>query len=165
VSDYEYFRQALSKVRKPCAFMDLGALKNNVSEILSRSADKKIRIASKSIRSVEAMRKILSMSKKFQGIMCFTAEEALYLREQGFDDLLVAYPTWNEEQLHRILTAVNEGAVITLMIDSKEHIEHLEKIVQNQGGKFLVCLDVDLSMKVPGLYFGVYRSPLKIQRM
>lgn len=158
---YEYLKEALVKVEKPCAFLEKEALGRNAREIAKRAGDKQVRIASKSIRSVEVLRMLFTMSDKFQGIMCFTAEEALYLHEQGFDDLLIAYPTWDPEQLKRVLERVGQGALITLMIDSIEHIEHLEALAEETKGKFLVCIDIDLSMKVPGLYFGVYRSPLK----
>lgn len=158
---YDYFREALAAVEKPCAFLELDALRSNAEQIAAAAGNKQVRIASKSIRSVEVLRMLFKMSNTFQGIMCFTAEEALYLHGQAFDDLLIAYPTWEPEQLKRVLERVKEGALITLMIDSVEHIEHLEAIAEKMKGKFLVCIDIDLSMKVPGLYFGVYRSPLK----
>lgn len=158
---YEYFKEALLPLQKPCAFIEMNALRSNADQIASGAGDKCIRIASKSIRSVEVLKMLFAMSEKFQGIMCFTAEEALYLQEQGFDDLLIAYPTWDERQLARVLHQVKDGALITVMIDSIEHIEHLEAIAKKEDGKFLVCIDIDLSMKIPGLYFGVYRSPLK----
>src|SRR5690625_7532045 len=89
--------------------------------------------------------------------MNFNAEEALFLYEQGFDDLLVAYPTWDKQLLQSVCQAIKEGATITLMIDSIEHIERLEKIAEEMDGKFFVCIDIDLTMEIPGLNFGVYQ--------
>src|SRR5690625_7979080 len=91
-------------------------------------------------------------------IMNFTADEALFLYEQCFDDLLVAYPTWDKKLLQSVCQAIKEGATITLMIDSIEHIERLEKIAEEMDGKFFVCIDIDLTMEIPGLNFGVYRD-------
>lgn len=158
---YEYYKQALEPIQKPCAFIEMEAFTNNMHKISEMAAQKTIRVASKSIRSVGVLKKIFSSSKKFQGIMCFTAEEAIYLHEQGFDDLLIAYPPWNKEQLSHISELTKNGATITIMIDSKEHIEHLESIASRTNGSFLVCIDIDLSSNIAGLHFGVYRSSIQ----
>lgn len=157
---YQTIRETLEDIQKPCAFLHVEALEQNIDSILQMSGKHPIRIASKSIRSSEVLKMIMQYSKRFQGLMCFTAEEAIYLHEQGFDDLLIAYPTWDKKNLHHISKLVNEGAIITVMIDSKAHIEHLHSIAKKSGGSFLVAIDVDLSSKIMGLHFGVYRSPL-----
>lgn len=129
--------------------------------ILQMSGDKNIRIASKSIRSIGILNMIKEYSDRFQGIMCFTATEAIYLYEQGFDDLLVAYPTWDEKQLRTVCRLVKTGATITLMVDSMAHVKRLKSIAKEEEGMFLIAIDVDVSTKFPGVYFGVYRSPLR----
>lgn len=161
MADYFYYKNALQNVAKPCAFVDMDALKSNIQMIASASREKKIRVASKSIRSVGILNTIFSSSDVFQGVMCFTAEEAVHLYHHGLDDLLVAYPIWNEEQLKTVCQLVKEGATITLMIDSEVHIEHLERIAIREQGSFLVCIDIDLSSTILGIYFGVHRSPIK----
>src|SRR5690625_6359404 len=93
--------------------------------------------------------------------MCFTADEAIYLQEQGFDDLLIAYPVWNATQLRKISLLVKNNQTITVMIDSIEHIDRLEQIAKETKGTFLVCMDIDLSSDFSGLHFGVHRSPIK----
>lgn len=159
--DYSYYKHALQSIPKPCAFVDVHAFNKNMDTIAKHSNGKNIRIASKSIRSIHMLNKILSFSNVFQGIMCFTADEAIYLSTHHFDDLLVAYPTWNEEQLRKVCNLTKKGKVITLMVDSLEHIIRLEKIAKEEKGTFLVCLDIDLSSKLLGIYFGVHRSPIK----
>src|SRR5690625_6847995 len=47
------------------------------------------------------------------------------------------------------------------MIDSEEHIDHLESIARREEGSFLVCIDIDVSSKILGIHFGVHRSPIK----
>src|SRR5699024_4558534 len=133
------------------------ALQSNIQAIEKQANGKQIRIATKSIRSVPVLHRILSSSNVFQGLMCFTANEALFLAEKGFDDLLIAYPVWDEKQLRHICQVSKEGIIITLMVDCLEHIERLERIALKENGTFNVCIDMDLSMKIPGLYFGVYR--------
>lgn len=158
---YGQIRKALQSIQKPCTFLHVEALEKNIESILQMSGNKKIRIASKSIRSVGVLRRIMEQSERFQGLMCFSAAEAIYLYEQGFDDLLVAYPTWDETQLREISQLTKQGAIITLMIDSFEHVERLKSIAQEENSSFLVAIDIDLSSKFPGIHFGVYRSPLR----
>lgn len=158
---YDYLKQALARTKKPCAFLNMDALQKNMEAITKVAQNKKIRIASKSIRSVDVLKHILSSSPIFQGIMCFTAEEAIFLNEYGFNDLLIAYPIWDEQQLRDICNLVKKGATITVMVDCIEHIERLEMIALEENGKFLVCVDIDVSTNLYGLHFGVYRSPIK----
>lgn len=158
---YDQYKLALKDVKKPCAFVDVNALRANMEAVTKRARNKRIRIASKSIRSVHVLKDILHYSPVFQGVMCFTGEEALYLHEQGLDDLLVAYPIWEETVLRAICQRVKNGAIITVMIDSTEHIARLEQIAEEEGGHFLICLDIDLSSKLYGIHFGVYRSPVQ----
>lgn len=158
---YEEIREALAHIPKPCAYLHVESLERNIESILQMSGDKHIRIASKSIRSVKVLRMIMRYSDRFQGIMCFTADEAIYLYENGFDDLLIAYPTWNETQLRKISQYVKNGATITVTIDCSEHLQRLEQIAKLENGTFLVAIDIDLSSKFPGLHFGVHRSPIQ----
>lgn len=158
---YEMLREALQPLPKPCAFLHVESLNRNIEAILQMSGNKRIRIASKSIRSLGILKKIMEHDDRFQGVMCFTASEAIYLYEHGFDDLLVAYPTWDEQQLREVCRLVIAGATITLMIDSQEHVNRLSQIASEEQGTFLVAIDIDLSSQFSGIYFGVYRSPLR----
>jgi len=161
LTTYTYYKNALQETPKPCAFVDLALFQQNAMDIAASSNAKPIRIASKSIRSVDLLKKIFSYSPLYQGIMCFTADEAIYLQEQGFDDLLIAYPVWNATQLRKISLLVKNNQTITVMIDSIEHIDRLEQIAKETKGTFLVCMDIDLSSDFSGLHFGVHRSPIK----
>src|SRR5690625_2909477 len=90
--------------------------------------------------------------------MCFTADEAIYLNNNGLNDLLIAYPVWDTNQLKKVANRVSTGQTLTLMIDSIEHIKHLENIASQNQQQFIVCLDIDISTKYPVLHFGVHRS-------
>lgn len=158
---YIYYKEALKDITKPCLFLDTHLFNENIQTILNASNGKKIRIASKSIRSLPILKDILNYSTTFQGVMCFTADEAIYLNNNGLNDLLIAYPVWDTNQLKKVAKRVSTGQTLTLMIDSIEHIKHLEHIASQNQQQFLVCLDIDLSTKYPGLHFGVHRSPIK----
>lgn len=146
----------------PFAFVDLDMLQQNIQSILQRANGKKIRIASKSIRSVDVLRRILKADARFQGIMCFTVPEALYLAQQGFTDLLLGYPAVDESLLASVAMHQREGGCsITLMVDCESHVEQAEAAAAKYGVVLPLCVDIDLSIDVPGLHFGVWRSPIR----
>ena len=160
---YHYYKQTLGDYNLPVAFVDMDLLDENIQQVLRRSGHKKIRIATKSIRSVAMLRHILSRHGRFHGLMCYTAAEAVYLAQRGFTDLLVAYPTWNREEITAVVQANQRGQQITLMVDSMTHIRHLGQITAEAGGTkpLPVCLDLDMADEYPGLHFGVWRSTVK----
>ncbi|MBB6635182.1 amino acid deaminase/aldolase [Cohnella thailandensis] len=160
VPEYSYYKRVFEGLPTPYAYLDLDLFDANARAIAEAAGDKKVRIASKSIRCVDALRRILSAGSVFQGIMCFTGREAVWLAGQGFDDLLLGYPIWNRDEIEGIARLVHEGHSIVLMVDSMEHVEHIERIAQAAGVRMPVCLDIDMSSTYPGLRFGVWRSPL-----
>src|SRR5699024_6777172 len=140
---------------------DTHLFNENIQTILNASNGKNIRIASKSIRSLPILKDILNNSNTFQGVMCFTADEAIYLNNNGLNDLLITYPVLDTTQLKKVANRVIMGQTLTLMIDYIEHIKHLENIASQIQQVFLVCLDIDLSTKYPELHFGVHCSRIK----
>lgn len=159
--DYPYYRDIFRGRPMPFAFLDLDVFAENIRQIAAKAGGKRIRVASKSLRCVQAMRRVLEAEACFQGIMCFTAREAVYLAGQGFRDLLIGYPTYNEQDLGVVARGTAEGAQIVLMVDSIAHVEQIERVAEQYGVRLPVCLDIDMSVKFPGLYFGVWRSPLR----
>jgi D-serine deaminase-like pyridoxal phosphate-dependent protein len=153
---YEKYKAALINEPSPCLFLDLDAFETNMNWAIQNAGSKKIRIATKSIRSVEVLKTILNHSNTFQGLMAFTLAEALWLRDLGFKDILVGYPSCDHKSLQQL--ALNPQG-ITLMVDLPEHIDLLEKYFIDQ--KFSICIDVDLSMDLPALRFGVFRSSIQ----
>lgn len=157
---YNSYKERLAGLSFPYACLDKDLLYQNIATNLSRAGEKKIRIASKSIRCTAVMRMVLEYDEQFQGIMTYHGKEALFLSEQGFDDLLMGYPIGEEALLMQLGEAIKKGKTICLMAD---HVDHLTLI--NRVGKTLklaipVCLDIDLSDNYPGLRFGVWRSSL-----
>ncbi|MDR6553910.1 amino acid deaminase/aldolase [Paenibacillus qinlingensis] len=160
LGSYEYYKQIFKDVPKPFAFVDLDLLDANIRDIAQEAGGKKIRVASKSIRCPEVLRRILAADHVYQGIMCYTADEAAFLARDGFDDLLLGYPQWQAEALTDVISLIGEGKTITFMVDCIEHVEHLEQLAAKLQVTVPVCLDIDMSTDFPGLHFGVYRSPL-----
>ncbi len=155
---YDYYRQAFAQQTKPFAYVDLDFFDANVAAVAQRAGDKRIRMASKSIRCTALLRRVLEHSDQYQGIMCFTASEAVWLSEQGFDDLLVAYPTLEPAVLKSVAEAIKKGRRIYLMTDKKEHLAAIDAAGRAAEVVMPICLDLDVSSRYPGLHFGVHRS-------
>lgn len=158
--DYARYRTALTGRSLPAAFVDLDRFDANAHAVLERTGGgKPVRVASKSVRSQALLRRVQGLDVRFRGLLCFTAAEALHLAERGFDDLLVAYPTVEPALIRAVADAAAGGATLTLMVDSVDHVDHLEAVLAGRDTRLPVCLDLDLSWDLPGLRFGVYRSP------
>ncbi|HLI05912.1 MAG TPA: amino acid deaminase/aldolase [Ktedonobacteraceae bacterium] len=161
VRDYVYYREVFRERRMPFAFVDLDLLAENARQIAERAQGKRVRLASKSLRCVAMLRRVLASDACFQGIMCYMVREAVYLASQGFDDLLIGYPCWHRDDITEVARATRTGARITLMVDSVAHVEQIELVASEYGVRLPLCLDMDMSLDVPGLHFGVWRSPLR----
>jgi D-serine deaminase-like pyridoxal phosphate-dependent protein len=160
VATYARYRRALTGRTLPAAIVDLDRFDANARSVLERAGDRPVRVASKSVRCVGLLRRLRELSPRFARLLCFTADEALHLADAGFDDLLVAYPTVDPTHLRAVAAAVEAGQRITLMVDSVGHVEHLERELSPGGTPVPVCIDLDLSWDLPGLRFGVERSPV-----
>lgn len=158
---YQNYRKTFAKIAAPFAFVDLDLLDANIAQVLSYSGDKPVRLGSKSIRCAPIMRKILAADPRFRGVLCFTAAEALWLFEQGFNNLLVAYPTWDMAQLEAVARHTTETPEITLMADCEEHLARYELAASQAGHIIRVCLDLDMGTNHLGLHFGALRTTLR----
>ncbi len=159
--DYDYYRQCLKGQRLPLAFVDLDLLQENIAQILMRAGDMPIRIASKSVRCIGLLRRLLNASPRFQGLMCFSGEEAVALSQAGFDDLLVAYPVLQPSILQAMCKEVAKGKRLIAMVDSAEHVDVLARVARGAATTVPLCIDLDLSNRLPGLHFGVHRSSVQ----
>src|SRR5512139_1649193 len=83
---------ATAAIEAPFAVVDLAAFRANAAGLVRRAAGKPIRVASKSVRCRALLEEVLSLPG-YQGILGFTLPEALWLAAEGFDDIVVAYPS------------------------------------------------------------------------
>src|SRR5579885_2713478 len=121
--DYTYYKRVFAGRTMPFAYLDLDLLDENIRQVAARARGKRVRLASKSLRSVAVMRRILAADDCFQGIMCYSAPEAIFLARQGFKDLLLGYPVWHEQQIAAVAQEMAASAQITFMIDSIQHVD------------------------------------------
>ncbi|HHG86024.1 MAG TPA: amino acid deaminase/aldolase [Bacteroidetes bacterium] len=159
-STYSKYRNSFWGQSFPFAYVDMDLLDGNIQHILSRAGNKKIRIASKSVRCKYILKYILESDSQFQGLMCFSAMEAVWLSEQGFDDLLIAYPVWDAQEVRAICAEVRKGKQIICMVDLAAHVQQLNQIAEMEDVILPLCLDLDMSSRFPGVHFGVFRSAI-----
>lgn len=159
--EYSAYKATFAGQRMPFAFLDLDLLDENVRQVVARAGAKRIRVASKSIRCVAALRRILAADSRFIGVMCLTAREAVFLAEQGIEDILIGYPGSSEADVADVILATQAGNSITMMVDDVRQIERIEAVARAHGARLPVCLDIDMSLDLPGLHFGTWRSPLR----
>lgn len=147
----------------PCAFVDLNAFDANCEELARMVKDTPftIRIATKSIRVPDLIRRALKFGAPFKGLMCYSAQEVLFLSAQGFDDFLLAYPTLQESELQALKKVHQSGKLVSLVVDCEEHLQKLEAVFQGSAKPFPVLLEPDLSLRIGSLVIGVRRSPLR----
>ena len=161
---YEEYESILAEVEAPFAFVDLDAMAANAAAMLGRAGGKPIRVASKSLRCRELQERVLRSDAGFKGLMTFTLPETLWLAEQGFENLLLAYPTADTETLSELAlrsVANPEGAPI-VMVDCVEHLDAIQSVLGGGAAPVRVCIDLDASWWALGgrVKVGPKRSPL-----
>lgn len=160
MSTYAALKRALAGQRLPLAFVDLDRFDDNAASMERRAAGMPIRVASKSVRCVTLLRRALARPG-WAGVMTYCAAEAAALAEAGFDDLLVAYPTVDPHDVRALLPALRAGRDVGLMVDDVAQVEALARLAREGGVTLPLWLDVDASLPLPGLHFGVRRSPIR----
>jgi D-serine deaminase-like pyridoxal phosphate-dependent protein len=157
---YARLERACAELTPPFALVDLDALDHNAQDMERRAAGKPIRLASKSVRCRALQERVLARPG-FSGTMAFTLPEALWLAEQGTQDILVAYPTADRGALREL---AERGADVTVMVDSVEGIDLIEQALEGEpGAPVAVCLDIDAGWRAArGLVrVGARRSPVR----
>jgi D-serine deaminase-like pyridoxal phosphate-dependent protein len=164
VRSYDEYEAIFAEVEAPFAFVDLDAMTANAAEMLGRAGGKPIRVASKSLRCRALLERILHGDSGFEGLMTFTLPETLWLAEQGFENLLLAYPTADTGALSELAlrsVANPEGAPI-VMVDCAEHLDAIESVLGAAAAPVKVCIDLDASWWALGgrVKVGPKRSPV-----
>ena len=130
----------------------------------SGPADKPIRVASKSLRCRALLERILGRDERFAGLMTFTLPETLWLAEQGFEDLLLAYPTADTGALGELAlrSVANPAGAPIVMVDCVEHLDAIESVLGAGAAPVRVCIDVDAGWWALGgrIKVGPKRSPV-----
>ena len=147
----------------PLAVVDLEALRANAAALVTQAGRLPVRVASKSVRCVEVLRRVLAMPG-WAGVLAFTPAEGAHLADQGLDDVLVAYPSVDRTALRAVARRVADGRTgrIVLMVDSVEGAAFVAAAAAEAGVRLPVAIDVDTSWRpAPGVVAGALRSPVR----
>ncbi len=161
--EYEKYKEIFSGYRYPLAFVDLNRFDDNIAYVAAtqKKTGKSIRIASKSIRCLDLIKRVFTKGKDaYQGILSFTMEEAGFLIDNGLDDIIVAYPSIQQSDIDIFVDKTKQGATLSLMVDCPTHLKALSQAGEKAGVILNVCLDIDMSYKPFGAHIGVRRSPV-----
>src|SRR6202050_2306705 len=148
----------------PLAIVDAGAFDRNAASLTRRAAGRPIRVATKSLRCRALIERALARPG-FRGVMCYSLPEALWLNAAGTsDDLLVAYPTVNAAALRALAADEAARANVTIMVDSADHLDVVDRALGDGHPEIRVCLELDVSWRPlagrPQVHIGTRRSPL-----
>jgi D-serine deaminase-like pyridoxal phosphate-dependent protein len=160
VTRYDALQAAAEHLQPPFGILDADAFAANAVDMVRRANGTPIRVASKSIRCMDALRTALAIDG-FQGILAFTLPEALWLADE-FDDIVVGYPSADVDALRALAESPTLASRITLMIDSVDHLDLIDAAVDERNADLRVCIDVDASLKLGGgrIHIGARRSPV-----
>ena len=114
---YAHYRQAIAGRPLPLAFVDLDAFDHNAGVVAGLAGGKPIRVATKSLRCPALLRRVLARGPAFRGLMAWAVPEAAFLSVQGFDDILVAYPSVQPAELQQAAELVRAGKRLCLTVD------------------------------------------------
>jgi D-serine deaminase-like pyridoxal phosphate-dependent protein len=162
---YERYESAFAELTPPFAFVDLDAVRANARTMLGQAAGKPIRVASKSVRCTELLRRILALDERFRGLLNFTLPESLHLAEAGFEDMLVAYPTSDRPAIAALARLGTErpAAAAALMVDSTDHLDLIQAAAPDPPAPIRVAIELDVGWWPLGgrVRIGPKRSPIR----
>ncbi|MGO1661817.1 MAG: amino acid deaminase/aldolase [Canibacter sp.] len=159
---------ATAHLDAPFAVLDLNGFTANLHDLQRRARGVPIRVASKSIRSVEVLRAVLAQPG-FHGVLAYTLPEAIHLVRSGVaNDVVVAYPTAHRSALIELAQDEDLLRTITLMVDHPQQLDLIGEVIgENTGAPHnsdsspvRMCLDFDCSYRVGGVHIGVRRSAI-----
>ena len=138
-TSWEQYERACAGLDAPYALLDLDAMWENAASMLDRAGGKPIRVASKSVRCRDVLHRILARDRGFRGLMTFTLAETLWLRERGFGDLLLAYPTADRAALGELARIESRDRPI-VMVDAVEQLDLIASAAPSPAAPLRLCL-------------------------
>jgi D-serine deaminase-like pyridoxal phosphate-dependent protein len=157
------YEHATAGLDAPFAVVDLESVDANADALAARAAGKPIRVASKSVRCRDLLRRALAGSG-WRGVMAYTLEEGLWLAQTGVaPDVLVAYPTADRAALRALVADPVLAGAVTLTVDSVEQLDLIDATVgADDRPPVRLCLELDASWRPAGgrIHVGVRRSPV-----
>jgi D-serine deaminase-like pyridoxal phosphate-dependent protein len=152
---------ATEHLETPFGVISAEGLAANAFDMLDRAAGTPIRVASKSVRVRAVLDAVLALPG-YHGILAYTLPEALWLAEQGHQDVVVGYPSVDRAALARLARDEVLASRVTVMIDDTRQLDLIDAVTPpSKRNAIRVCLELDASFHAPVLgHLGVRRSPV-----
>ncbi|MER5642561.1 amino acid deaminase/aldolase [Kitasatospora sp. NPDC002227] len=160
-SDRARYDRATAHLDAPLAIVDLAAFDANAADLVRRAAGKPVRVASKSVRCRALLERVLA-TDGFAGIMSFTLAESLWLAREGFEDVLLAYPSADRTGFAELTADPKLAERVTVLVDDAKQLELIDA-ARGGGEEVRVCLELDTALHLLGgrVRIGARRSPLR----
>lgn len=156
---------ATAELDPPLAALDLTALDANAADLVRRANGVAVRVASKSVRCLAVLERVLGAGLTaqggFAGIMAYSLREAIWLTRLGARDILLGYPVTDRAALAELAADPLLLGSITLMIDDVAQLELTRAALGTDLVRPRVCLDVDAALRIGPLHLGTRRSPVR----
>lgn len=159
--DRARYDRATAHLDAPLAIVDLEAFDANAADLERRAGGKPIRLASKSVRCRALLERVLAR-EGFAGLMSFTLAESLWLAREGFDDVLLAYPSADRAGYAELTADPKLAAAVTVVLDDPAQLDLVDAARQGTE-EVRVCLELDTALHLLGgrIRVGARRSPLR----
>ncbi len=153
-------RDAAQPLPTPVLAVDLAAFDANADDLVRRAGGTPIRVASKSLRVPDLIRRALAHDG-FRGVLAFTLAEALFLEaEDVAEDIVVAYPSVDRSALAALVASPRAASRITIMVDDVAHLDAVAALRASTAVPVRVAIDIDAGLRWGGQAVGPKRSPL-----
>lgn len=166
-AQHRRLERATAGIEAPLVAVDLDAFDANADDLVRRAGGTPIRVASKSVRVADLLRRVLARPG-YRGVLALTLPEALHLARAGVsDDLVVGYPSADRTALRALCVGEDRahGARVAVMVDEAAHLDLLAACGAGAGGAppVRVVLELDAGLPVAGgrRRLGVRRSPVR----
>ncbi|MFD6419484.1 amino acid deaminase/aldolase [Streptomyces sp. NPDC060194] len=155
------YDRATAHLDAPLAIVDLEAFDANAADLVRRAGGKPVRVASKSVRCRALLDRVLAR-EGFAGIMSFTLAESLWLAREGYDDVLLAYPSADRAGYAELTSDPKLASAVTVMVDDPAQLDLIDAARDGGREEVRVCLELDTSLRLLGgrIAVGPKRSPV-----
>ena len=133
------------------------------SSIWQNLITKNFELPTKSLRVPELLSRALKYGPEVIGLMCYSVEETEFLSQNGFDNFLIAYPTFQQKDLLTLRQMHQAGKSVSLVIDQVEGLDKIAGVMAKCREPFPLVIEFDVSTRLLfGLiHWGVRRSPVR----
>jgi D-serine deaminase-like pyridoxal phosphate-dependent protein len=94
-------------------------------------------------------------------VLSYALREALWLHREGLcADIVMGYPTVDAGALTALLADEEAAEAVTLMVDSSEHLDQVDRLRSGATTTVRVAVDIDAGLRLGRAHVGPKRSPL-----